>query len=142
MVEAAPNPHPRWWRGISTPPPAAWAYMFEEFTGDDSVDEWALAAAIAIVNVHQRGSQGPTFRELFTRLLPDTNGLPGPFPHPMSYYDRRRVISRFRIYTALQWRRRGMIDWEIGVPRSLRVGRAFRELSRERRKLGARVANE
>jgi hypothetical protein len=136
MVEVA-NPYPIWWRGIPTPPPAAWVYTFEEFTGADSADEWALAAAIFIAQVRRRTSHGPTFKELFTQLLPDTNGLPGPFPDRMELPDRQRAISGFRIFTAIEWRHRGMIGWEIHIARSLRVGREFPKKAREHQQLGS-----
>lgn len=127
--------YPIWWRGISAPPPRAWAYVFEDFTGEDSAEEWALAAAIFVAQTRRRTGYGPTFSELFSHLLPDTSGLPADFPAGLDFIERRRAISVFRGHAAIEWRRRNMISWESGVTRSLRVGRAFRELSR-RRQLG------
>lgn len=64
-------------------------------------------------------------------LLPDTGGLPGPFPE-LEFMERRRVVTGFRGHAAIEWRRRGMISFDRAVMRSLRVGRAFREHSRLR----------
>ena len=127
-----PDPNPIWWRGIATPPPAAWAYVFENFTGEDTAEEWALSAAIFVAQTRRRTGHGPTFSELFAHLLPDTSGLPAPFPDGLEFIERRRAISRFRGHAATEWRRRGMISWDTHVTRSLRVGRAFRERSRRR----------
>lgn len=126
------NPHPIWWRGISVPPPAEWVYVFEDFTGADTAAPWALGAGIFVAQVRRRTGRGPTFAELFTYLLPDTAGMPGPFPDGLEFVERRRAISGFRGHVAIDWRRRSMINWDRDVTRSLRVGRAFRELSRTR----------
>jgi len=122
---------PIWWQNITSPPPTEWVYMFEEFTGDDTAEEWALAAAIFIAQTRRRTGLGPTFAELFTHLLPDTGGLPGPFPE-LEFMERRRAVTGFRGHAAIEWRRRGMISFDRAVMRSLRVGRAFREHSRLR----------
>lgn len=106
--------------------------MFSELTGEDTADEWALAAAVFIAQTRRRTSYGPTFTELFTHLLPDTDGIPGPFPEGLSYHERRRAITGFRGHVAIEWRRRGMISWEKGITHSLRVGREFRLRSRRR----------
>lgn len=132
MVAVGPDPNPIWWRGIDTPAPAAWAYVFEDLTGEDTADSWALAAAIFVAQTRRRTGHGPTFSELFTHLLPDSSGLPAPFPDGLEFIDRRRAISGFRGHAATEWRRRNMISWSSGVTRSLRVGRAFREQSRRR----------
>lgn len=124
--------YPIWWRGADAHPPAEWAYMFDAFTGDETAEEWALAAAIYVAQVRRRTGAGPTYSELFTFLLPDTSGLPGPFPSGLEPDERRRVISAFRGHVAIEWRRRGMISSDKGVKRSLRVGREFRERSRQR----------
>lgn len=71
--------YPIWWRGVSAPPPAAWAYTFETFTGEETAGEWALAAAVFIAQTRRRTGAGPTFAELFAHLLPDTGGLPARF---------------------------------------------------------------
>lgn len=132
MVHVEYDPRPIWWRGISAPPPAGWAYVFEDFTGDDTADSWALAAGIFVAQTRHRTGCGPTFAELFTHLLPDTSGLPGPFPDGLEFVERRRAVASFRGHVAIDWRRRSMINWDRDITRSLRVGRAFRELSRIR----------
>jgi hypothetical protein len=124
--------YPSWWQGIETPPPAEWVYVFEDFTGEDTAEQWALAAAICIAQTRRRTMAGPTFAELFTYLLPDTNGLPGPMPEGLEFHERRQAVAGFRGYAAIEWRRRGMISFDNGVMRSLRVGREFRERSRSR----------
>ncbi|PVE96903.1 hypothetical protein DC434_05775 [Microbacterium sp. TPD7012] len=131
MVDVMCKAYPIWWQGIETPPPTEWVYMFEEFTGDDTAEQWALAAAIFVAQTRRRTGLGPTFAELFTHLLPDTGGLPGPFPE-LEFMERRRAITGFRGHAAIEWRRRGMISFDKAVMRSLRVGRAFREHSRLR----------
>lgn len=132
MVTVGPDLEPIWWRGIESPPPSSWAYMFEDFTGDDTAESWAVAAAVFIAQTRRRTGHGPTFAELFGHLLPDSCGLPAPFPEGLEFMERRRAISGFRGHVATEWRRRNMIGWDAGVMRSLRVGRAFRELSRQR----------
>lgn len=124
--------NPIWWRGTLTPPPAAWAYVFEEFTGEDTAEQWALAAGIYVAQYRRRAGVGPMFSELFTHLLPETSGLPGSFPEGLEFFERRRVISSFRGHVAIEWRRRQMIGWDRNVTRSLRVGREFRAQSRRR----------
>lgn len=124
--------YPAWWQVESVPPPAQWAYVFEDLTGEDSAEQWALGAAIFVAQTRRRTSRGPTFAELFTHLLPDTTGLPGSFPPGLDFMERRRVISAFRGLVAIEWRRRGIVGWDRDVMRSLRVGRVFRELSRLR----------
>ncbi|WP_417512378.1 hypothetical protein [Microbacterium sp.] len=128
----ASDSYPIWWRGIDVPPPAAWTYMFESFTGDDTGDEWALAAAIFIAQTRRRTRLGPTFAELFIHLMPERNGLPAPFTGEMEFIERRRAIAAFRGHVTIDWRCRGLISFDKGVTRSLRVGRVFRELSRRR----------
>lgn len=128
VTELATTDYPTWWRRMSRPqpPPATWKYMFEEFTGDDSAREWGFAAALFIAQVRRRTSPGPTFQELFKHLLPDTNGLPDVFPSQMIYVDRSLVIKDFRLRAAMEWRRRGLIDWDKNIARSLRPGPQFR----------------
>jgi hypothetical protein len=130
-----------WWPLAEPNPPASWAYVFEELTSEETADQWGLAAAIFIAQTRHRTGQGPTFLELFLHLLPDLNGLPADFPSDIEYLDRRRVVQAFRGHAAIEWRRRGLISWERNVMRSLRVGRAFREQSRQRRVLRASSGN-
>ena len=129
-VIVATKPSTSWWRGVSHPPPAAWCYTFEEFTNDDTADQWALAAAIYIAQHRRRYSHGPTFRELFEHLLPDTGGVPSRLPVDWDALDRRRGSNGFRGHVAIDWRRRGYISYDKQVTRSLRVGPRFREQSR------------
>jgi uncharacterized protein YqjF (DUF2071 family) len=124
--------YPIWWQDIDSPPPAEWIFTFEDFTGDDTAEQWALAAAIFIAQTRRRTAAGPTFAELFVHLLPDTEGLPGPLPRNLDFAERRRAVAGFRGHAAIEWRRRGMISYDNGVMRSLRVGREFREQSRRR----------
>ena len=131
MVEMLKS-YPIWWQEVDSPPPAEWVFMFEDFTGDDTAEQWALAAAIFIAQTRRRTAAGPTFAELFTYLLPDTDGLPGPLPRNLDFMQRRRAVAGFRGHAAIEWRRRGMISFDNGVMRSLRVGREFRERSRRR----------
>ncbi|WP_435742475.1 hypothetical protein [Microbacterium sp. PMB16] len=131
MVEMLES-YPIWWQEIDSPPPAEWVLLFEDFTGDDTAEQWALAAAIFIAQTRRRTAAGPTFAELFTYLLPDTDGLPGPLPRNLDFMQRRRAVAGFRGHAAIEWRRRGMISFDNGVMRSLRVGREFRERSRRR----------
>lgn len=119
-----------WWRSANHPPPAAWSYTFEEFTNDETADEWALAAAIFVAQYRRRHSQGPTFRELFEHLLPDSDGVPCRLPADWDALDRRRGGNEFRRHVAIEWRRRGYIGYDRQVTRSLRVGPRFREQSR------------
>ncbi|WP_168429244.1 hypothetical protein, partial [Microbacterium sp. K24] len=131
MVEM-PESYPIWWQDIDSPPPAEWVFMFEDLTGDDTAEQWALAAAIFIAQTRRRTAAGPTFAELFTHLLPDTDGLPGLLPRNLDFAQRRRAVAGFRGHAAIEWRRREMISFDKGVMRSLRVGREFRERSRRR----------
>lgn len=121
---------PAWWTGGDYPPPASWVYTFELFTAADLGDEWALAAAIFIAQYRRRHSCGPTFRELFLHLLPDTGGVPAILPREWEEADRRRALHGFRGHTTIEWRRRGYIGFDRQVTRSLRVGPEFRSRSR------------
>lgn len=141
MVCVVPDPYPIWWREIPVPPPTPWVYLFEEFTGDDTAEEWALAAAIFVAQTRRRTSLGPTFSELFAHLLPDTNGLPSCFPPDLGFFERRRAVTGFPGHVTIEWRRQGMISWDTGVTRSLRVGRRFREQSRQRQVALARTGS-
>lgn len=135
VVRPDPDPYPIWWRGVTSPPPAQWAYVFDDLTGEHTAEEWALAAAIFIAQTRRKTGQGPTFAELFTHLLPETSGLPAAFPPGLEFIDRRRALSGFRGHVAIEWRRRAMINWDKDVERSLRVGRSFRQRSRRRQEL-------
>lgn len=104
--------------------------MFEEFTNDYTADEWALAAAIFVAQYRRRHSRGPTFRELFAHLLPDTAGVPSFLPAQWDASARRHATTAFRGTVVIEWRRRGFVSFDKHVPRSLRVGPSFRAQSR------------
>lgn len=116
--------------------------MFEIFTDDDAAEEWALAAAIFIAQTRRRTGLGPTFTELFTHLIPETRGLPSSLPRELDFMERRRAMHGFRGHAAIEWRRRGLINYDSNVTRSLRVGRAFRERSRHRQVARAATNSE
>lgn len=137
MVRLAFDPWPLWWRRQDGAVPKSWRDRFETFTEGDSAEERALAAAIFIARVRRRSGRGPTFAELFEHLLPETGGVPAPFPESLSLAGRRWALAEFRRHVAIDWRRRGLVDWDHRVTRSLRVGRAFRQLSRERQQVRA-----
>ncbi len=137
MVRLAFDSSSLWWHGVDGEAPAVWTLLFAAFTEGDSAEDWALAAAVYIARFRRRSGRGPTFSELFEHLLPDTAGLPEPLPEGMSFARRRQTQSEFRRHVAIDWRRRGLIDWDHRVTRSLRVGRVFRQLSRERQLLGS-----
>ena len=131
MMRVPNESFPTWWRGAPSPPPATWKYTFELFTGDETADEWALAAAIFIAQYRRRNSRSPTFREVFEFLLDDTRGLPARLSRDWDKGERRRAIGGFRWQVMLDWRRRGFIGFDRHVTRSLRVGPHFRERSRQ-----------
>jgi len=120
---------PVWWRAVEAPPPDIWVDTFEDFTGSETADQWGLGAAIFVAQTRRRTGSGPTFSELFKEILIDTNGVPSELPESIEFLQRRKLVSDFRIYVAIEWKRRGWVSWNPNVPRSLRVGRAFRELS-------------
>lgn len=129
-VSVVLDTRPIWWRAVEAPPPDIWADTFHDFTGTDTADQWGLGAAVFIAQTRRRTGSGPTFSELFRELLIDSNGVPSELPQSIELVQRRRLISDFRIYVAIDWKRRGWLSWNPNVPRSLRVGRAFREQSR------------
>lgn len=108
--------------------------MFEEFTGEDSAEEWGLAAAVVIARERRRIAAGPTFSELFSELMPDTDGMPGPVRDGTTSSARISATHKFRYHVAIEWRRRGLIGWSNGVERSLRVGPVFKARCLERRR--------
>lgn len=114
------------------PPPASWCYVIEDLTGLDSAYEWARAAGVQVAVRQQGRFEGPTLRELFQRLLPDTGGLPAPFPEQLEWQDRRRAVSGFRMYATHKWSRIGFVKWETGERNSLHVGPAFTREANER----------
>lgn len=131
-VSVVSDTRPIWWRAVEAPPPAIWQDTFNDFTGEDTAGQWGLGAAVFIAQTRRRTGSGPTFSEMFKAILIDTDGLPSALPDSIDSMQRRRLIRDFRIHVAIEWKRRGLVDWTPGVPRSLRVGPAFRELSRQR----------
>ncbi len=123
---------PIWWRAIEGTPPIEWRIAFEGLTGDEHADRWGLAAAIFIVRVRRRTGQGPTFAELFDALFPENSSLHPSLPAGVSRSAHAQTMRLFRLHVAVEWKRRGWINFETNVPRSLRVGRTFREQSRQR----------
>lgn len=123
---------PIWWRAIEGNPPVEWQLAFEGLTGDELADQWGLAAAIFIARVRRRTAQGPTFAELFDALFPENSPLYPSWPSHVSRSERAQTTRLFRLHVAIEWKRRGWINFSTNVPRSLRVGRAFREQSRQR----------
>ncbi len=123
---------PIWWRVSSETPPTPWLAMFESFTGESTADEWGLAAGIFVSRTRKRTGRGPTFSEVFQELLPDGNGYPSRLAG-LNFAERRQALQEFRLCVMIEWRRRGWVNWDHGVERSLRTGRAFRAHSRQRR---------
>lgn len=128
------NPRPIWWRAVEAPPPSTWVDAFEDFTGHETANQWGLGAAIFIAQTRRRTGSGPTFSEMFKEILLDTNGVPSKLPESIEFVQRRKLLSDFRIHAAIEWKRRGWVNWSPDVPRSLRVGRMFRELSHQHKK--------
>jgi len=124
-------PQPSWWRIGVGHPPDDWVKAFEKLTAEAAVDDWGLAAAIFVARTRRRSGRGPTFRELFRALLPDWDGVPSRLPPELNYAARKRVIKDFRLQAATVWKRAGWISWDPGIARSLRVGRTFRQRSRQ-----------
>lgn len=125
-----PGGSPAWFRELTTPLPTPWLYILEEFTTEDSVEEWGFAAGVFIAHTRKRTGEGPTFRELFAHLLADPDGLPGDFPPGLNRQGRWKLRDAFYMNALLPWRHRQMIRWSPGVTRSLALGSAFRKRSR------------
>ncbi|SDG15370.1 hypothetical protein [Microbacterium sp. 77mftsu3.1] len=123
---------PIWWRAIEGNPPTEWDLAFEGLTGDELADEWGLAAAVLIARVRRKTGQGPTFAELFEALLPETSYIHPRWPSGVTRSARAQTMRLFRLHVAIEWKRRGWINFDTNVSRSLRVGRAFRQQSRQR----------
>lgn len=131
---------PIWWRVVHRTPPIAWVETFNDFTGENTADAWGLAAAIYVSRTRRRTGRGPTFGELFLELLPDGRGLPSTLTG-LTFLERRQVFHDFRLHIMIEWRRRGWVQWDHGVERSLRTGRTFRETSRARRLQSGQVTS-
>ncbi|TXK12344.1 hypothetical protein FVP77_02365 [Microbacterium hatanonis] len=123
---------PPWWRATPGDPPPHWYIAFEVLTGDERGADWGMAAAIHVARIRRRTGRGPTFAEVFDELLPQSSPLQPPWPAHVSSKSRHDIMQSFRRHVAIEWKRQGWINWDVGVPRSLRVGPSFRERSRSR----------
>lgn len=126
-----------WWGGNGSPP-AAWSTAFEDFTQGASGREWGMAASLFVMHHHRKHSEGPTFREVFEHLLPETAGAPtllvGWEPS-----ERLQTVHRFRYFVLTMWKRRGFVEFDKEVSRSLRTGTQFREIAIRERHIQALV---
>lgn len=120
---------PIWWRAADRDVPAEWVESFDALTSDALVDHYGLAAGVFITRTRRRTGQGPTFSEMFRELF-EEGTLHPEWPPGMNNPTRTAIQDSFRRHVAIQWKRRGWISWDPGVPRSLRVGHVFRERSR------------
>lgn len=105
--------------------------MIEDLLAPDRSREWARAAALFLEEHTELKGHGPTFNELFTYLLPDSNGVPAARPEDVASHDLYRARSAFRIYVVREWRRHGLFAWRSGVERSLNVGGRFTKRLRQ-----------
>lgn len=122
---------PIWWSTIEVEAPESWRDAFEALTDDATADRHGLSAGVFIARFRRRNGRGPTFSELFAEVF-DEEPLHPDWPEGLSNASRAAVLRSFRLHVAIQWKRRGWVAWAPGVARSLRVGRTFRERSRER----------
>lgn len=122
---------PVWWRFADGNPPTEWQIAFETLTGEERADEWGLAAAIFIARTRRRTGRGPSFAELLRELLPEDSELFPRWPVELNAAARVQTWYAFRHHAAVEWKRRGWINWDTNVERSLRTGRQFRARSRQ-----------
>lgn len=129
------NRWPLWWRaGKATPPPAAWSYVVEDLTLGDRGTEWAMAAAYFVESCRTTTGAGPTVRELFAHLLPESDGSPGPVPDDITEGACLQYEGAFRMHVLNEWHRRtGLVRWQKDVSRSLTVTWRFQEECRNRK---------
>lgn len=125
------DPRPVWWSSTEIEAPETWRDAFEALTDDAAADRHGLTAAVFIARFRRRARRGPTFSELFGGVFEEASLHPE-WPDGLSSAARAAILRSFRLHVAVQWKRRGWIAWDPGVARSLRVGRTFRERSRER----------
>jgi hypothetical protein len=93
-----------------------------------------MAAAHFVASHRSATGHGPTVRELFEHLLPETNGSPGPTPADLTDRERMKYEGLFRMYVLHEWHRRtGLLRWQQDVARSLTVTWRFHEERRLRR---------
>lgn len=122
---------PIWWVAAAGDPPHEWVVAFEALTDESLADHYGLAAGIFVARVRRRSGHGPTFTELFRELFEESQLHPE-WPEGLNNVMRAAILHSYRLHVAIQWKRRGWINWDPGVARSLRVGRVFREHSRAR----------
>lgn len=142
MTAAKPNPRSTrsinpWWGGTVSPP-AAWITTFSDFTRGASGREWGLAASLFVMHHHRKFSEGPTFREVFEHLLPETGGAPSVLTG-WEPAERIQAVHRFRYFALSKWKQGGFIEFDKGVSRSLRTGPQFREIAIRERHIQALV---
>lgn len=101
-----------------------WMQLFREMTGPRTGEAWGLEAAIVISRFRKEFGHAPTFRELFQLLLPESGGLPGPWPEGANAYQKRKLISVFRLKVMEHWRRHRWLTFTRET-RSLSTGAAF-----------------
>lgn len=124
---------PSWWRCEGDIPPE-WTCAFQRLTCDDGVETYGLAAGIFIARTRKKTGRGPTFSELFDYLSASDAGLVLAWPESAPRAARYTTMHAFRHLVAIHWKRKGWIDFDRGVERSLRTGRTFRARSRERQR--------
>ncbi|WP_309693990.1 hypothetical protein [Microbacterium foliorum] len=81
---------------------------------------------------------GPTFREVFEHLLPETSGAPSVLTG-WEPAERIQAVHRFRYFVMTKWKQGGFIDFDKEVSRSLRTGPQFREIAIRERHIQALV---
>lgn len=99
---------------------------FTDFTRGASGREWGLAASLFVMHYRRRNSEGPTFREVFEHLLPETGGAPS-LLLGWEPAERMQTVHRFRYIVLTNWKKCGFVEFDAGVTRSLRAGPQFRE---------------
>jgi hypothetical protein len=112
--------------------PDGWQECFNRLTSGSDAGQWGRRAALEIYDVRVATGEGPTFSELFTALMPESGGLPGPFPVDADYPVRRYAVRHFRFGVAAAWANLGWVRWRRDVHRSLDVGPRFRERNERR----------
>jgi hypothetical protein len=121
------RPFRSWW-SKQRPAPLAWRALFTDLTEGEFARQWALAAGLFIAHHHRRHATGPTFRELFDYLFPDTGGDPSQNAEEWDRGDFYLARQRFRMGVIIAWARLGYIEYDGSVPNSLRPGRSLRTL--------------
>jgi hypothetical protein len=125
---------PTWWRVVAGDPPRSMLDAFDEVTGDDHADAWGLSAALVVARTRRETGEGPSFSELFQELMPRVSKLTVEWPTGTNAWARSATLRAFRLYAAVEWKRRGWISWDVGVARSLRTGRTFSNRGKQLRK--------